>query len=336
MQGSPQQNQTEGLKARMVKGFGKFMKAGSVWSWEFAWAKSGNLCNGYDQGVIDQGQTDIFERLKTRFFRGVFLNTNTKTGLPYHKAASWFKVYLCDDHIFTITCGDSPLSFALSESADKFFSGNEKNYMEGMYAQFAQEAAMGKTKASKEGAGFQALKTAISQKAVSATPEADVWGNALKKAFHAKNGAGNLYGKYAGYKHTIDDKAITLHLPVYRTEFASDKVLQETAHKQADEDLIDTGKLRREDFGGRDLIYLFDFIGDRQTPAPKPQTAPIPEFSETEAKLIGKAFKWAAMPATADQGDIAEALKKYLKSRPADKEEANALLKRVMNPGLDY
>ena len=92
MESTAKQNQTQGLKTRLGKSFGKFSKAGSLWHWTFQWANNMQKQDGYDSGMIETNY-DVFQRLKLRFFDGVLLNKHNK-GKNYSELIAGGNVYL--------------------------------------------------------------------------------------------------------------------------------------------------------------------------------------------------------------------------------------------------
>jgi hypothetical protein len=92
MDSTAKQNQTQGLKTRLGKSFGKFSKAGSLWHWTFQWANNMQKQDGYDSGMIETNY-DVFQRLKLRFFDGVLLNKHNK-GKNYSELIAGGNVYL--------------------------------------------------------------------------------------------------------------------------------------------------------------------------------------------------------------------------------------------------
>lgn len=92
MDNTAKQNQTQGLKTRLGKSFGKFSKAGSLWHWTFQWANNMQKQDGYDSGMIETNY-DVFQRLKLRFFDGVLLNKHFK-GQNYSELIAGGNVFL--------------------------------------------------------------------------------------------------------------------------------------------------------------------------------------------------------------------------------------------------
>jgi hypothetical protein len=135
-----------GLQTRLGHGFARFGRSGSVWRWEFSWNKffgksKENLQHGYDKGFLATNE-DIFERLKTRFFKSVLLESK------YFEKANNFRVYLCspegkeaDELIFTIRFfrnddGTLESSFRLCEFATLEFTQGTQNYLEELFSEY--------------------------------------------------------------------------------------------------------------------------------------------------------------------------------------------------------
>lgn len=136
-----------GLQTRLGHGFAKFGRAGSVWRWEFSWNKffgksKENLQHGYDKGYLNAND-DIFERLKTRFFKSVLMDGR------YFEKANNFKLFLCspegkqfDELVFTLrffknTDNSIECQFFLCEFAETVFTEGTQNYFLELFAEYS-------------------------------------------------------------------------------------------------------------------------------------------------------------------------------------------------------